>query len=606
MAGTPLSDRTDGSEGILLKKWFRTGFVLSAIAAVWLAASFVHAASPAISRLTIHGNKKADDSRVHLQTGLQPDRPLPSDWPEGPVRRLLDWYRGQDHYLVRVDSTHTRYTPDSLRVDLEIWITEGPLLKLHSIHITGVDEPLRTALMRLMDSREGMVFRQHLLEGDIQAFLDYGENHGYPLMTVRIDSFGICWPDSAPSVDMRLTIDPGEEITIGDIRVSGNELTRSRVILRESRLVQGSVYCQEHVRLARDNLQRLGYFREVEEPQVLFIRDKAVITIPVKEGNPNTMDGLVGYNPPATERDQGYFTGRLAFDFRNLLGTGRYLEAFWEKKDRFSQAMRFGYEEPWLLDLPLHLGGLFSQEIRDSTYVERNWRLTCRYAPWTTLNLLLEGGQKEILPDSLGAVYYGIPPSSAWVITAGFDYSTLNDALNPTRGVRYRSRLSLGQKTNQPADTALTDVVPAAKKRVFTRHVQMDAEFLLPLLQRQVLYFGLHGQEIRTGDTAVPVSDQIRFGGATTLRGYPEDAFRGTLAAWLNTEFRFLLGRHSRAFLFVDTGIYERDEIRSTKWGYGFGIRLETRLGLFGVDYGLGEGDKLMQGKIHVGLVNRF
>ena len=39
---------------------------------------------------------------------------------------------------------------------------------------------------------------------------------------------------------------------------------------------------------------------------------------------------------------------------------------------------------------------------------------------------------------------------------------------------------------------------------------------------------------------------------------------------------------------------------------YGFGIRIETRLGLFGVDYGLGEGDSFLQGKVHVGLVNWF
>ena len=52
--------------------------------------------------------------------------------------------------------------------------------------------------------------------------------------------------------------------------------------------------------------------------------------------------------------------------------------------------------------------------------------------------------------------------------------------------------------------------------------------------------------------------------------------------------------------------IKETGRIDGTKIGYGFGIRIETRLGLFGVDYGLGAGDSLLRGKVHVGLVNWF
>jgi outer membrane protein assembly factor BamA len=79
----------------------------------------------------------------------------------------------------------------------------------------------------------------------------------------------------------------------------------------------------------------------------------------------------------------------------------------------------------------------------------------------------------------------------------------------------------------------------------------------------------------------------------------------------MNLEYRYLLGRRSRAFVFADAGMYQRRErdrglIREDKIGYGFGIRLETRLGVMGVDYGLARGDDLIQGKVHVGLVNRF
>lgn len=88
------------------------------------------------------------------------------------------------------------------------------------------------------------------------------------------------------------------------------------------------------------------------------------------------------------------------------------------------------------------------------------------------------------------------------------------------------------------------------------------------------------------------------------------------MIAWTNLEYRFLLDGNSRFFLFTDYGYFERkifsytDEtsrkISGKKLGYGFGLRIDSKAGLLGIDYGLGEGDSFNQGKIHFGVVNRF
>jgi hypothetical protein len=38
----------------------------------------------------------------------------------------------------------------------------------------------------------------------------------------------------------------------------------------------------------------------------------------------------------------------------------------------------------------------------------------------------------------------------------------------------------------------------------------------------------------------------------------------------------------------------------------GIGLRLETGLGIWGFDYGIGEEDNLLSGKIHVSLLSSF
>jgi len=106
----------------------------------------------------------------------------------------------------------------------------------------------------------------------------------------------------------------------------------------------------------------------------------------------------------------------------------------------------------------------------------------------------------------------------------------------------------------------------------------------------------------------------FRFGGAKTLRGYRENQFLGSRVAWTNAEYRFLLGRRSFLFGFLDTGYYNRPAQPEqnlpgedgVKYGYGFGLRTDTPLGNIGVSFALGQGDSFSQGKIHIGLINDF
>ncbi len=140
----------------------------------------------------------------------------------------------------------------------------------------------------------------------------------------------------------------------------------------------------------------------------------------------------------------------------------------------------------------------------------------------------------------------------------------------------------------------------------------VDLDFFVPAFARQVIAFGLHGYEVR-GDE-MQESDMFRFGGARTLRGYRENQFLGSRVAWTNAEYRFLLGRRSFLFGFLDSGYYFRpadpeQDIPAAdgfKYGYGIGLRTDTPLGNISVSFALGQGDSFSQGKIHIGLINDF
>ncbi len=565
--------------------------------------------TPVIRRLNIQGNthflsKELSDA-MNLRTGMG----LPSTWPESSLDRLLSWYHSRGYLFARIDSLQMRFSPDSQFVDIGLRLIEGYLVRVGRVQIMVSPSLSERLLGSLLNTRTGQIYQEAVLEEDVEQILTALEDRGYPLSKVEIQSLSLVQNQDQYNMNVVLKVEEGPVVRIGSIEIKGNDLTKENVILRESRLKKGNVYNHQQVLSAQENLQKLEYFKDVTEPEILFIGDQAIISLKITEGNANTIDGVVGYTPSKREGSEGYFTGRLQFVFRNLFGTGRFFEAYWEKKDAHSQAMQFRYEEPWLFGWPAHLGGEFQQEIRDTTYIERAWNIRARYTPWASLSLHIQGGRREVLPDSLGSVLYGLAQTKSWLLSLGIDYNTLNDPINPTGGVRYRTTLTTGRKRN-----VTTPYLPDPKNwepSVSTRKIEVDAELTLSPFRYQVLYLGLHGVEVRTGDRFVVLSDQVRFGGTRSLRGYEEDAFRGTLVAWINGEYRYLTGRRSRVFVFVDGGIYQRREealglVKGTKIGFGFGIRLETRLGIIGIDYGLGEGDSLIRGKIHVGLVNRF
>ncbi|MBN1781346.1 BamA/TamA family outer membrane protein [bacterium] len=579
---------------------------------IWLTGLLMTGASraqtqPVVRDVRVHGAGQVQPADLVRAAGLTLRQPCSTVWPDSVLMRMMRYVQSLGFYGAGIDSFRAVYSADSSRVVFDIWLSEGKAAKTGTLVMQGLDSTVVRDLRHLLPLRGGTRFYPDMLRETMDQILVYMENHGHPLAEVRIGRLD--YDDVEATVDIILHVNRGPPVTIGSFSIQGNSVTKTAVILREIRLKPGTPYRHDQIMRLNEDLLRLGYFESVDPPDVLFFDNQALITVSIREGNPNTLDGVVGYTPSNDPDRPGYFTGQLHFLFRNLFGTGRFFEAFWVKKDRDSQAMRFGYEEPWFLGRPVHPGIYFTQEIRDTTYVDRGWRIRIRYTPWSVFSLFAEGGQREILPDSLGSVLQDLAQTKSWVGTLGLDYSTFDDPLNPRRGVRYRTLASFGRKRN--LGPAFMDTLPDWKKPVNTRHIQIDAEFVLPAFGRQVLFLGLHGQEVKSGTAIVPVSEQIRFGGTGTLRGYAEDLFRGSTVAWANMEYRYLLSRRSRVFVFVDAGMFQRRErdrgwVRDQKTGYGLGVRIETRLGVMGVDYGLGEGDGLMQGKVHVGLMNQF
>ncbi len=526
---------------------------------------------------------------------------------------VLEKYKKRGYLFSKIDSVQFHYNRDSSLVDVFVHLQEGKILIINEIDISGVSEDDREILLELQ-TRSGNKFQEEVLQDDIEYILTYFENKGYPYCKVNIVGFNFKKfnLNDESSLDIRLQVAPGPEVNINDIEIRGNDQTKDYVVKRETGVRQGEYYDQRKVDKIRPNLMKLGYFKWVNPPALEWQDDGfGKLIIELAEGNNNRFNGVLGYNPASTN-SKGYITGLIDISFRNLLGTGRQIEVHWERRTEKTQQLKLRYLEPWIAGLPLNAGVSFEQLIQDTSYVQRNIGLDLRLLLNNYLSFFTQVTKKNISPDSLAAILFHIPSSSSMHLSVGVTFNTLEHWLNPRKGIHYQTSFEWGRKTiNNTANDFDTEAQPGSFNQ---KIISIDFESYFSLFRWQVIAVGLHGRQITSNEAVIPITDQFRFGGTRDLRGYREEQFRGSRITWANIEYRFLLNRNSRFFAFLDAGYYFRKELISqdmvkfedAKIGYGIGLRLDTKLGYFGIDYGLGEGDGLSNGKVHISLTNEF
>ena len=556
------------------------------------------------------GNEQFGKSQLIQWGGLSEGSFINPPIIESANKKIIAGCQDEGYLFARIDSTVISEKDKNNLVSVRWYLTEGPLVRLGNVQIIA-DSIDVEYLESIVDFAEGDIYRNEFVESQLREIGHYYATNGYPLAVINISQTTFRNEDDDKYMDLIMEIDPGPKIRIKNIRIKGNNVTRDEVILREINIQRGDVFNQEKIDEIPDRLNRLGYFTQVPPVRIIgLIERKTELLIEVAEGNTTTFDGIIGYVPPAQNQksEEGFFTGLINLNFRNLFGTGRKFEVNWQKSDRFTEQFRIFYEEPWVLNFPLNIGLGLERIVRDTTYIERSYFIHSVLKLSADFKGFLRFSHKEVVPDSLASRSLRMTRNSVMDGEAGVTYDTRDYPINPGSGLFYMSSFTFGIKKNTGPQYLINEDSLATEEGL--KKLQISLFFYLRLWKNQVLAFKLHGAHIESDKDQLQLSDHYWLGGFGTLRGYRENQFHGTTISWVNIEYRFIIGRNSRVFLFNDWGFYQYKErtgiTKDTLYGYGVGIRFETPLGIMGVDYGFGRGDTFSTGKIHFGIINSF
>jgi outer membrane protein insertion porin family len=562
-----------------------------------------------LSKIQFSGEFNISETKLKKAAGLIKNQPYLPLKVSAAVKKLENFLSNQGYLFASVDSVQALFTNDSSSVELIIHGGSGERVYFSKIQIQS-DSLKNNFYNQYISMAENELYSQKVIEKDVNALLLAAADCGYPFAEINVDDLDIRKKDNKTFADLKIKIHEKSKVFIKDILLKGNIYSKDHIILRDLNIYIGEVYSKKKIDKIPQRLNRLEILKDVKQPVILTAKgDSVILLIEVEEGNATTFDGVVGYIPSKNNKanEDGYFTGLVNLSFKNLFGTGRKFEVYWKKPDQFSEEFQLAYTEPWVLGWPVDIGAGLDRTVRDTTYIEWVYQFNTRMRIFNNFALLASLKSKMVLPDSAASRDLGLLRNKVINAEVGIEYDTRDYKINPSSGLYYKTTYTYGFKNNYgPSYIFIEDSSVTEKEQLQT--IKIQCNWYYNLWKNQVLAVELNGMQITGG--RLQLTDYFWFGGSRSLRGYRENQFWGDIVVWTNLEYRFILGRNSRIFLFNDWGFYncpdagrDRQEILP---GYGVGVRLETPMGILGVDYGLGKGDGFKEGKIHFGIINRF
>jgi outer membrane protein insertion porin family len=260
----------------------------------------------------------------------------------GDLEAIKSWYANHGYLEATVESTQVAITPDKKDIYLTINITEGEKYTVTGIKMEGETFGREEELKQLILLRAGQTYSGELLEASNKRISDRLASFGYAFANVNAN------PEidqAKHEVKFTFIVDPGKRAYVRHMTISGNTITRDEVIRREFRQFESSWYDPNRVKLSRDRVDRLGYFKDVtvETPESQGTTDQVDVNIAVTEKP--TGNFMIGGAFSQSEK----FTFTASVTQANFAGSGNTV-GIELNTSKYNRTISFAQTNPYFTD----------------------------------------------------------------------------------------------------------------------------------------------------------------------------------------------------------------------------------------------------------------
>ncbi len=308
----------------------------------------------------------------------------------------------------------------------------------------------------------------------------------------------------------------------------------------------------------------------------------------IKSNFNNYFSGIVGAS--RSEEQKWSVNGQMDIHLENQWRTASIVDLHWKRLDKESQLLNLRYEEPHPFSLPIGVSLAYNQDLREGNYVNTNSAIGI-IKTVSGIGKLGFGGKNTKINstakgDSLGLLNL---TSQGIYIDGIVDYR--NDYWLPIRGMFISLYSDVGKRIVSDSSTVIISG-------------QAKIEKYFPLWGKNNIALKIFGKSNWVSSGTLHSGELIRYGGANNLRGYTEDYFKSDWVIIPSVEYNIKLGSNQQITLFSDIAL--QDTYKPIPFGSGIGLTQVTKNSILRLYYGLGRGDSLKSGKIHLQFLTRL
>ncbi len=383
---------------------------------------------------------------------------------------------------------------------------------------------------------------------------------------------------------------------IDNIVIKGYEKFPKSYIKRFLKLKTGKTFNLNEIKNKVELLEDIRFASKIRDPEVLFTKDSTTLYLYVEKTRTNNFDGFLGFGTNENT-NKIEFDGYLDLRLINNLNYGETLNLFYKSDEIDQQTFRIDTDLPYLFGSPigLQLGlNIFRKDTTFSNakqFAKINYQINSQHrigagVSSTSSTNLLEN-DTSILNDYT---------SNYYTLSYNFIKPQFYDPLFPVN-FRFDFSSGFGNRENNLSNQS---------QSVFN----LDAFKIFNLNPKNSVYTRVNGA-ILTSDDYLD-NELFRFGGINSIRGFEENSLVANLYGVLNTEYRYRLSNSVYVHSVFDAAYFE-NQITDSKeklFGFGFGLGLLTKSGLFRLNYSSGKSEnrpfRLSDSKVHVSLTATF
>ena len=534
------------------------------------------------------------------------------------LRIIKKFYNHEGFLNFEVSDYSTNYNEDKSELNISININEGEATTIDSIKIVGNRFLSSTEIKEKLDVHVGDRYREIIIKrGKINIKKIY-LNSGFLDVKVEIKAK---LNKVEKVVEVTFSIQEKERFTINKIIIEGLESTKESIVKRELGFSENEFISLNVLGESMRKLYKTGLFNSVSIKPVPTSDSSNVkknILVKLMEDEPGEFEVSVSYG---TIEKLSLFS---EISYNNILGKA-YRARLGGKINNIERSIRPSVTDPWILGIPwsLTLSGELSDRNEpsyDITYINGQIHLFKEFHRRSKFGFTYNQGEgfysnlapslfEDVLPDSLSSeelefLYNFISGLEVDQTRKSFKITLLLDErdnlFNPYNG--YYIDLS----TEYITGSSSVDTFKVLSSKVYNNILRSEVtgKYFISFSKQTTIVSSLNIGIIKnfSKDEAIFLIDDLFYtGGPNTMRGFGyklvgpltsnNDPTGGLLiVVWNIFEIRQRIFSVFSGVLFADIGnIWAKPEdfsFNSFRYSAGFGLRIDSPIGLVRFDYG--------------------